>query len=120
MTAASDKPVSLARTSMLSKYALVFGLLLLGALMVSCLTGLYFSYSESRAATLRLERERATAVADGIFQYVSGIEQHLSTTGRINPGGNDAAKTHSRAGISGAIFNCHHGRIVGQAGERAI
>ena len=85
MTEHSEKPVSRARTSLLQKYTRIFGLLLLGSLLVSCLTGLYFSYSESRTAVLRLEREKALAVAGSISQHVSGIERLIASTTPTKP-----------------------------------
>lgn len=69
---------SKARTSLLQKYSLVFGMVVLFSLALSGMTSLYFFYEQSRSAVLAQEREKAIAAADKIGQYITDIEQRIA------------------------------------------
>ena len=62
------------------KYVLVLLLLVGGVLLVSSVIELYFSYQETKAALVRLEREKAVAAAARIEQFVKDIERQLRWT----------------------------------------
>ena len=63
--------------SLFRKYVIYFVALVSTALIVSGLVGLYFTYQESKAARLNLQREKAQAAASRIATYVSEIEHQL-------------------------------------------
>jgi hypothetical protein len=59
------------------KYAVYLAALLSIALLASGLTGLFFSYRDTRALVDELEREKARAAASRIEQYIRAIESQL-------------------------------------------
>ncbi|HZN24632.1 MAG TPA: ATP-binding protein [Burkholderiales bacterium] len=65
------------RSSLFGKYVVYFVALVSTALIVSGLVGLYFTYEESKAARLNLQREKAEAAASRIENYVDEIERQL-------------------------------------------
>lgn len=60
------------------KYATYFVVLVSGALLASGLLGLYFSYDDTRAAVVALQREKALGVAYRIEQFISEIEHRIA------------------------------------------
>jgi signal transduction histidine kinase len=64
------------RGRLFRKYVIIFVALVSGALLTSGLVEAYFVYKENQAAVIRLQRERAVAVA-------STIEQHLRETEHV-------------------------------------
>ena len=68
------------RGRLFRKYVLVLLVLVGGVLLVSSLVELYFSYQETTAALVRLEREKAGAAATRIEQFVKDIERQLRWT----------------------------------------
>ena len=67
----------IARGRLLRKYAAVLILLVGGVLLLSSLVNLYFSYRQTKAALVRLERQQALAAASRIEQFVTGIERQV-------------------------------------------
>jgi signal transduction histidine kinase len=65
------------RGSLFRKYVIYFVVLVSAALVVSSLVGMYFTYQESKAALLDLQREKAGAAASRIDTYVQEIEHQL-------------------------------------------
>src|SRR5690242_9718836 len=65
------------RRSLFRKYVIYFVALVSTALIVSGLVGLYFTYQESKAARLNLQREKAEAAASRIENYIREIERQL-------------------------------------------
>jgi len=65
------------RGSLFRKYAFYFVVLVSAALLVSGMVGLYFTYEESKAALLALQREKAAFAASRIEAYVQEIEHQL-------------------------------------------
>jgi signal transduction histidine kinase len=59
------------------KYAAVLILLVGGVLLVSSAVNLYFSYRETKASLIRLERQQALVAASRIEQFVTGIERQV-------------------------------------------
>ena len=59
------------------KYAAVLILLVGGMLLLSSLVGIYFSYQETKATLVGLERQQTLAAAGRIGQLVTGIEWQL-------------------------------------------
>ena len=68
------------RGRLFRKYVLVLLVLVGGVLLVSSLVEIYFSYQETKAALVRLEREKAVAAAARIEQFVKDIERQLRWT----------------------------------------
>ena len=66
-----------ARRTLLRKYVVYFVALVSTALIVSGLVSLWFTYEESKAARLNLQREKAEAAASRIGNYVREIEHQL-------------------------------------------
>jgi two-component system, NtrC family, sensor kinase len=66
-----------ARGSLFRKYVIYFVVLVSAALVVSGMVGMYFTYQESKAALLDLQREKAGAAASRIDAYVQEIEHQL-------------------------------------------
>jgi signal transduction histidine kinase len=66
-----------ARGRLFRKYAAVLILLVGGVLLLSSAVNLYFSYRETKAALVRLERQQALAAASRIEQFVTGIERQV-------------------------------------------
>src|SRR5215475_10941979 len=73
----SDRP---ARGRLFRKYVVVFLILVGGVLLVGSAVDLYFSYQETKAALVRIEREQAVAAAARIEQFVQDIERQLRWT----------------------------------------
>jgi signal transduction histidine kinase/CheY-like chemotaxis protein len=69
-----------ARGQLFRKYVVVFLLLVGGVLLASSAVDLYFSYQETKAALVRIEREQAVAAAERIEQFVQDIERQLRWT----------------------------------------
>ena len=65
------------RGRLFRKYAAVLILLVGGVLLLSSLVNLYFSYRQTKAALVRLERQQALAAASRIEQFVTGIERQV-------------------------------------------
>ena len=65
------------RGSLFSKYVVYFVALVSTALIVSGLVGLHFTYQESKAARLALQREKAEAAASRIQTYIQEIERQI-------------------------------------------
>jgi signal transduction histidine kinase/HAMP domain-containing protein len=65
------------RGRLFRKYAAVLILLVGGVLLLSSLGNLYFSYHETKAALVRLERQQALTAASRIEQFVTGIERQV-------------------------------------------
>jgi signal transduction histidine kinase len=59
------------------KYVAVLILLVGGMLLLSSIVNLYFSYRETKAALIRLQRQQALAAASRIEQFVKGIERQV-------------------------------------------
>ena len=68
------------RGRLFRKYAAVLILLVGGVLLLSSLVNLAFSYRETRAALVRLQRQQAQAAASRIEQFVQGIERQVRAT----------------------------------------
>ena len=68
------------RGRLFRKYVLVLLVLVGGVLLVSSLVEIYFSYQETKAALVQLEREKAGAAATRIEQFVKDIERQLRWT----------------------------------------
>jgi len=64
-------------TSLYHKYVVYFVAFVSAALIVSGVVGLNFTYEESKAARLNLQREKAEAAATRIETYVQEIERQL-------------------------------------------
>ena len=65
------------RSHLFRKYAVFFVALVGGALVVSGLVDLYFSYRDNKAALVRLQREKAEAAASRIDQFIRTIEDQI-------------------------------------------
>jgi signal transduction histidine kinase len=63
--------------SLFRKYVIYFVVLVSAALIASAAVGLYFTYQESKAALLDLQREKAGAAASRIDAYIQEIEHQL-------------------------------------------
>ena len=66
------------RGSLFAKYAIPLVVLVSGALVVSGLVGIYFSYQENKSALARIQHEKAAAAAIRIEQFVRELEHDLS------------------------------------------
>ena len=62
------------------KYLVIFVLLVGAVLLAGGASDLYFSYYETRDATVALHREKAAAAAIRIEQFIREIEQHVGWT----------------------------------------
>jgi signal transduction histidine kinase len=69
-----------ARGRLFRKYVVVFLFLVGGILLLSSAVDLYFSYQETKAALIRIEREQAVGAAARIEQFVQDIERQLRWT----------------------------------------
>jgi signal transduction histidine kinase/CheY-like chemotaxis protein len=76
----SDRP---ARGRLFRKYVVVFLFLVGGVLLISSAVELYFSYQETKAALVRIEREQAVAAAARIEQFVQDIERQVRWTTQV-------------------------------------
>ncbi len=65
------------RNSLLRKYAAYLVSLVAAALLASGLVSLHYTYSESKDARLRLQREKAYAAASQIVRYMKEVERQL-------------------------------------------
>jgi len=74
------------------KYVAAFALLIGAVLVAGAVSDLYFSYHEARDAAVALNREKATAAAIRIEQFVREIEQHLAWTNLLPPGTDTAER----------------------------
>jgi len=77
------------RRSLVGKYLAVLLGLVGGLLAASSAVELYFSYQETKAALVRLERTKVITAARQIEQYFRGIHQQLR--GTLEGGGDDSA-----------------------------
>jgi len=68
------------RGRLFRKYVVVLLLLVGGVLLLSSAVELYFSYRETKAALIRLEREQAVAAAARIELFVHDIERQVRWT----------------------------------------
>jgi signal transduction histidine kinase len=66
------------RGGLFLKYAVPLVLLVGGALVVSALVEIYFSYRENKAALSQIQREKALAAAARIEQFVRELEHQLA------------------------------------------
>src|SRR5215510_5569376 len=66
------------RSGLFLKYAVALVLLVSGALVVSALVEIYFSYQENKAALSQIQREKALAAAVRIEQFVRELEHQLA------------------------------------------
>ncbi len=66
------------RGGLFLKYAVPLVLLVSGALVVSALVEIYFSYQENKAALSQIQREKALAAAARIEQFVRELEHQLA------------------------------------------
>jgi HAMP domain-containing protein len=71
----ASRPAAL--RSLLQKYIVYLVALVSSALLVSGLVGLYFTYEESKAARLNLQREKAMVAAARVEAYLLRIEQQM-------------------------------------------
>ena len=65
------------RGRLFRKYVAVLILLVGGMLLLSSVVNLYFSYRQTKAALIRLQRQQALAAASRIEQFVTGIEREV-------------------------------------------
>jgi len=68
------------RGSLFRKYAVLFVVLVSGALVASGAEELYFSYQESKEALVALQREKALAAAARIGEFVTEVERQIGWT----------------------------------------
>ena len=66
------------RGGLFLKYAVPLVLLVSGALVVSAMVEIYFSYQENKAALSQIQREKALAAAARIEQFVRELEHQLA------------------------------------------
>ena len=78
------------------KYVIVFAGLVSGALLMSGLTEIYFSYRESREALVALQREKALSVASRIEGFIKEIERQIGWTTQPQLGAPSAAMYQRR------------------------
>jgi signal transduction histidine kinase/HAMP domain-containing protein len=96
LTSFADEGMT-ARGRLFRKYAAVLILLVGGVLLLSSLVNLYFSYQQTKAALVRLERQQALAAASRIEQFVKGIEGQVSAAMEVPF--NDAAMAREQREI---------------------
>jgi signal transduction histidine kinase len=68
------------RGSLFRKYAVLFVVLVSGALFTSGALEIYFSYQENKEALVTLQREKAVGAAARIEQFVKEVERQISWT----------------------------------------
>ncbi|MBI4735103.1 MAG: HAMP domain-containing protein, partial [candidate division NC10 bacterium] len=68
------------RGRLFRKYAVLFVILVSGALLTSGLVEIYFSYRENEAALVSLQREKALSAASKIEQFIKEIERQIGWT----------------------------------------
>src|SRR5215207_1221496 len=78
------------RGQLVQKYAVVFVILVGGALLTSGLIELYFSYRESSAALAQIQQEKANVAATRIELFLADVERQISAVAQtpILPGSN--------------------------------
>ena len=81
-----------ARGRLFRKYVVVLLLLVGGVLIAHSLVELYFSYRETQASIVRVERAKAVAAATGIEQFLNEIEQQVRETTRLVSDDPDASQ----------------------------
>ena len=74
------------RLALFHKYALIFGSLIIGSLLISGLISMYFSYQENRAALINLQQEKANTAAQWIGHYLIDLEQQIAYASAPKPG----------------------------------
>src|SRR2546422_9239518 len=84
------------RGRLFRKYVIVFAGLVSGALLVSGLTEIYFSYRENRDALVALQREKALGVASRIEGFIKEIERQIGWTTQPQLGARSAAMYQRR------------------------
>jgi HAMP domain-containing protein len=88
-----EEGVAAPRGRLLRKYAAILAALVAGALVVSGAVQIWFAYGEHRDALVRIQREKATAAAASIEQFIAGIEGQLGWTTHASiyagPGGSE-------------------------------
>src|SRR5205823_14555860 len=75
------------RQPLFRKYAAVFVILVSGALVISGLLQLYFSYQENQAALLSLQSEKAAGAATRIDQFLQEIDRQIGGAIELGPPG---------------------------------
>jgi signal transduction histidine kinase len=65
--------------SLFRKYTAVFVVVVGSGIVASGLVHSYFSYQDNKEALIRLQREKATAAADSIRQFVQRLEDELES-----------------------------------------
>src|SRR2546428_4928620 len=78
------------------KYVIVFAGLVSGALLVSGVTEIYFSYRENREALVALQREKALSVASRIEGFIKEIERQIGWPAQPQLGAPSAAMYQRR------------------------
>jgi PAS domain S-box-containing protein len=73
------------RRSLRQKYALIFGSLVTGSLLISGVIGNYIAYQQSKEALITLQQEKADAAARWIGQYLVDMEQKIAFTTSPKP-----------------------------------
>ncbi|HEX2828877.1 MAG TPA: ATP-binding protein [Burkholderiales bacterium] len=76
-TDGASAPGAVKERSLLQKYIAYLVALVSSVLLVSGLVGLYFTYEESKAARLNLQREKAMVAAARVEAYLQRIEQQI-------------------------------------------
>ncbi|MEN9869012.1 MAG: hypothetical protein RL748_4602 [Pseudomonadota bacterium] len=74
------------RRALFHKYALIFGSLISGSLLISGLISIHFSYQDHRHALVHLQQEKANTAALWISHYLSDLEQQIGFTMPHKPG----------------------------------
>lgn len=74
------------RRALFHKYALIFGSLISGSLLISGLIGIHFSYQEHRHAMVQLQQEKANTAAVWISHFLADLEQQIAFTTPPKPG----------------------------------
>jgi signal transduction histidine kinase len=76
------------RGQLVQKYAVVFVILVGGALLTSGLVELYFSYGESSAALAQIQQEKANGAASRIELFLTDVERQIAAVAQtpILPG----------------------------------
>jgi signal transduction histidine kinase len=73
-------PLARSRGRLFRKYVVLFVTLVTGALVASGLLEIYFSYHDEKAALVRIQREKATAAASTIEQFIKEVERQIGWT----------------------------------------
>ena len=74
------------RRALFHKYALIFGSLVSGSLLISGLVGIHFSYQDHRLAMAQLQQEKANTAAVWISHFLADLEQQIAFTMPRKPG----------------------------------